>query len=98
MTAGTQCCLSWQAEHKHLLLWLLLFCRGCRLLQDFHKMAQRCSAAATLHFFHSMNWVRDVKGASYIDMVMARKSALEADSYDEAEAVALVRRSTCFAL
>uniref|UniRef100_A0A383WH56 Uncharacterized protein n=1 Tax=Tetradesmus obliquus TaxID=3088 RepID=A0A383WH56_TETOB len=66
--------------------------------QDFHKMAQRCSAAATLHFFHSMNWVRDVKGASYIDMVMARKSALEADSYDEAEAMALVRRSTCFAL
>jgi hypothetical protein len=30
----------------------------------FHKLASTCSCENTVHFFHSMNWVLDVKGAS----------------------------------
>jgi hypothetical protein len=57
------------AVRYHVLLWLL---------QEFHSMAQRCSAPATLHFLHSMNWIRDVNGASHVDLVARRFAALEA--------------------
>jgi len=46
-------------------------------------MAQRCSAAATLHFFHGMNWRTDVKGANYLDLCLARVQAQEAGRSSE---------------
>jgi hypothetical protein len=57
----------------------------CCLLQDFHVLAQRCSAAATLHFFHSMNWVRDVKGACHADLLAGKHAALEAGDVQAAQ-------------
>lgn len=65
------------------MLWLLLVLLP---LQDFHMMAQSCSAAATLHFFHSMNWVRDVRGASHIDIALMRQAALDDDNLAAAAA------------
>jgi hypothetical protein len=40
-------------------------------LQDFHRVARACSAAEdTVHYMHSMNWVKDVMGASHMDLLM----------------------------
>ncbi|MEW5302765.1 MAG: hypothetical protein WDW36_005513 [Sanguina aurantia] len=40
---------------------------------DFHEMARVCSAPAdTIHYLHSMNWVRDVKGACFMDFKAGR--------------------------
>lgn len=33
-------------------------------------MARACSTEATVQFFHTMNWVRDVKGASHLDYIL----------------------------
>ncbi|KAF6261684.1 hypothetical protein COO60DRAFT_1636661 [Scenedesmus sp. NREL 46B-D3] len=54
---------------------------------EFHVMAQRCSAAATLHYLHSMNWVRDVKGASHLDLLVYKFAALDAGDVAAAEAM-----------
>jgi hypothetical protein len=41
------------------------------LLQDFHRMARACSAAEdTVHYMHSMNWVKDMMGARHMDLLM----------------------------
>lgn len=61
-------------------------------VQDFHRLAQRCSAAATVHFFHSMNYVRDVKGASHLELVMTRMAALEEGDFAAAASMAQVCR------
>jgi hypothetical protein len=38
---------------------------------DFHAMAEACSAPeGTVHHLHSMNWIREVKGASHIEMLL----------------------------
>lgn len=50
-------------------------------------MAQRCSAAATLHYLYSMNWVRDVKGASHVDLLVHKFAALDAGDVAAAEAM-----------
>jgi hypothetical protein len=46
---------------------------------DFHAMAEACSApeGGTVHHLHSMNWVRDVKGASRISFLLAADGSLE---------------------
>ena len=39
---------------------------------EFHKMARAVSADEdTVHFMHSMNWVKDVKGAFHVDMILS---------------------------
>jgi hypothetical protein len=51
------------------------------LLQEFHTLVKQCSrpaAGGTVHFMHSMNWVRDVKGATHIELLMVKLAALEA--------------------
>lgn len=38
---------------------------------EFHKMARAVSANEdTVHFMHSMNWVKDVMGAFHIDIML----------------------------
>ncbi|KAK9804206.1 hypothetical protein WJX72_001253 [[Myrmecia] bisecta] len=38
----------------------------------FHAMAKACSAPEdTVHYLHTMNWVRDVKGSCHLDYMMA---------------------------
>jgi hypothetical protein len=45
---------------------------------DFHAMAKACSAPeGTVHHLHSMNWIRDVKGASCIDLLLAVDGSLK---------------------
>ncbi|MEW5312491.1 MAG: hypothetical protein WDW38_004122 [Sanguina aurantia] len=40
---------------------------------DFHEMARACSAPEdTIHYLHSMNWVRDVKGSCFMDCKAGR--------------------------
>ena len=39
--------------------------------QEFLAMAQACSTEKdTVHYMHSMNWIRDVKGASHLDYIL----------------------------
>lgn len=54
--------------------------------QDFHELAQRCSAPATVHFMHTMNWVRETKGACWVDYLLPLAAALEADDSQAATA------------
>jgi hypothetical protein len=37
-------------------------------------MARACSADEdTVHYMHTMNWVRDVKGACHLDYIMSAR-------------------------
>jgi hypothetical protein len=45
---------------------------------DFHAMAKACSAPEdTVHHLHSMNWIRDVKGASCIELLLTADGSLK---------------------
>ena len=39
--------------------------------KEFHTMAKACSAPAdTVHYLHTMNWVRDIMGSCYMDFLL----------------------------
>jgi hypothetical protein len=61
-------------------------------LQDFHQLAQECSAPATIHFTHSMNWVREVKMACHVDLLMMKQQMTEAISQAKQRAPKLLQR------
>lgn len=64
--------------------------------QEFHFMAQQCSARATIHFLHSMNWVREVKGVSWVDWILDRLAVLEEGQQEAADAVKEVSDAACW--
>jgi hypothetical protein len=53
------------------------------MLQGFHQLAKQCSAPATIHFMHSMNWVREVKMACHVDLLLVKQHMIEASSRRE---------------
>lgn len=58
-------------------------------------MAQQCSACASVHFLHCMNYVREMKGAIWVDWIMDRLAALQSGLEGEAGAIQEVRRGSC---
>jgi len=50
-------------------------CIVCCQPQEFHRTAQQCSARVTVHFMHTMNWVKEVKGACWVDWTLTRLAA-----------------------
>jgi hypothetical protein len=56
-------------------------------LQEFHMMAQLCSAHATVHFVHCKDWVKEVKGASWVDWITDKLGAQEQGLQEDADAI-----------
>jgi hypothetical protein len=56
-------------------------------VQDYLELAKACSALATVHFLHSMNWARETKGASHLDWLVTRCAAIDQDVEELEEAV-----------
>lgn len=50
-------------------------------------MAQQCSARATVHFMHCKDWVKEVKGASWVDWIMDKFGAQEQGLQQDADAI-----------
>lgn len=57
------------------------------VLKDYLELAKACSAPATVHFLHSMNWVHETKGASHLDLLVTRCAAVDQDVEELEEAV-----------
>ncbi|KAG1675033.1 hypothetical protein FOA52_002690 [Chlamydomonas sp. UWO 241] len=58
--------------------------------RDFHAMAEACGGKGAVHYGHSMNWVRDMKGASWLDV----KATLPGDAASEFLKTTLVKTRT----
>lgn len=66
-------------------MWMHAHTMSCTV-QDYLDLESACSAPAMVHFLHSLNWLRETKGACHLDFLLLRFAAADQDNEQAVDA------------